>query len=196
MVVSGSCIAAAFGAEAFDLQEMVLHPGLEVAFDVLGHFLHEAEVDFLDLAAVAAQEMVVMPGFQPATDVIAQLAVRIGGGQQDATPGQALQDAVDRGEADVFKPLLQAGPDFKGIEDGVAGQKQVDHRPDLGGDPVAVLFQSCYIGVGGHGIVSDGAVSTIARGHGQRQSFFNINGNNSYLGIANGFHLDESHCAA
>ena len=132
----------AFGAKALDLQEVVFHGGLEMAFYVAGNLVHEAQIDFFNPAAFPTNEMVVMIVCNVPANEVTQLAVFVGDGQEDAALGEFFEDAIDGGQADALEFFLQPRLHLERIQHGLTFQKQFDYRPHLGGDAVAVFFQA------------------------------------------------------
>ena len=51
-----------------------------MAFDVSGHFVHQAQIDLGDLATLLADEVMMMFGLNVMANEIAQLAVFVRGG--------------------------------------------------------------------------------------------------------------------
>ena len=130
---------------------MALHGCLEMALDVSGNLVHQAQIDFLYPAAFAADEVVVVPVFNSPTNEIAQLAVFAGSGDQNAVVREIFQDPIDGRQADAFETLLQSRLHFERVKDGLVLQKQFDDGPHLRRDAMTIFFEPINVIVNWHG---------------------------------------------
>ena len=143
--------STALRAKSFNLQEVALHGCPEMAFDVFGYLVHQAQIDFLYPAAFAADKVVVVLVFDSPTNEIAQLTVFAGCGDQNAVVREIFQDPIDGRQADAFEMLLQSRLHFERVEDGLVLQKQFDNGPHLRRDAMTISFEPITVIVNWHG---------------------------------------------
>jgi len=128
---------------------MTFHLRIEMASDVFGHFFHQTQVNFLDLAAFAANEMVVMPRFDVPANVISFSLIFIRGGQQNPAPGQTVQNPVNRGQSNTSELFLQFCLHLQRVKQTAAFQKQLDDGANFGRDAPVIFLEPVNINVDG-----------------------------------------------
>ena len=102
----GTRVSTASGAQALNLQEMALHCRFEAALDEFRDFLHQAQIDFSNLPALATDKMVMVLRFDVPANKIAEVPVFVGCGHEYSATGQTFQDSVDCWQSNAFELLL------------------------------------------------------------------------------------------
>ena len=142
--------STALCAETLDLQKVALHGRLEVPLNVFGNFVHQAQVDFLHLAAFLADEVVMVFVFDPLTDEVAELPVFVCRRHQNSATREIFQYPINGGQPDTLEPFVQFRLHLKWIKNGCAFQEQFDGGPHLGRDAMTIFLQSGNVSINRH----------------------------------------------
>ena len=126
---------------------MTFHLRFEMASDVFGHFFHQTQVDFLNLAAFAANEVVMVARFDVPANVISFFLIFIRGGQQNPAPGQTVQNPVNRGQSNTSELSLQFRLHLQRVKQAAAFQKQLDDGANFGRDATVIFLEPVNINV-------------------------------------------------